>query len=84
MNEYQMNPLVTGTLQSWHYDFLNHVVWGYCYGDVKDRFNDGVYIHTSNLSMSRDKAKLLKEDDYVYTRNSIYRLGVKGVEQVNS
>lgn len=62
-----------GILEKWWYDHLNHVVWGFIYSDRKERFYDGTYIHTSNLSMPRDP-DLVKGQE-IKTRNSTYILG---------
>lgn len=58
---------ITGTLENWTYDYDNHVYWGNVYGDIRERFADGHWIHTSLV----DKV----EDDLVYTLNSTYKLG---------
>jgi hypothetical protein len=63
---------VTGRLENWWYDATNHVFWGYLYDDVKDRWRDGVHIHTSMCH-----APDAKEGDVIKTRNSTYLLGKK-------
>lgn len=69
-----MDKEVTGRLIDWEYDPINHVIWGHLVEDIRKRFRDGAKIHTSNLSVSRDKAKELKNGDLVKTRNSLYLL----------
>lgn len=67
---------VTGRLEKWWYDDLNHVFWGFCHEDIRGRFRDGAYIHTS-LCHNPDA----KSGDVIKTRNSTYLLGEKaGVE----
>ncbi len=68
---------ITGYLENWYYDEMNHVIWGHLVGDIRKRWHDGAYIHTSNLRLSKDKAKDLQDGDTVHTMNSIYILGSK-------
>jgi len=69
---------ITGTLENWWYDELNHVLWGHIFDDVRKRWPNGTRIHTSTLSLPKDRCK---EEDFlnslyqVQTRNSIYKLG---------
>lgn len=58
---------VTAKLEDWTYDKKRNIFWGHVYGDVRKRFDDGEYIHTSLV----DRV----EDNKVYTLNSIYELG---------
>jgi hypothetical protein len=59
---------------------MNHVIWDNVFGDIRGRFPDGTYIHTSNLSLNKDRCK---EEDFlnalaqVQTRNSVYKLGAR-------
>ena len=64
---------VTGRLENWWYDSLNHVFWGNIYEDVRGRWHDGQHIHTS-MCHNPDA----KEGDIIKTRNSRYLLGKKG------
>lgn len=68
---------ITGRLESWWYDELNHVLWGNLYEDTKGRWWDGAQIHTSVLSMPRNPD--LSEGMIIKTRNSTYLLGEKYV-----
>jgi len=72
----KLNSSVTGTLKDWVYDKFCNCVWGYIEGDVRDRFTDGTWIHTSDIPSTRQtRSFTAKEGDLIYTRNSIYRLG---------
>jgi hypothetical protein len=61
---------VTGRLEYWWYDEINHVFWGYLYDDIRKRWWDGVHIHTS-CCHNPDA----KEGDVIKTLNSTYLLG---------
>lgn len=65
---------VTGRLEHWWFDNLNHVFWGYIYEDARGRFYDGAYIHTS-MCHKPDAV----EGDIITTLNSTYLLGKKDV-----
>ena len=72
----KIDARVTGTLEHWWYDDLYNVVWGIINEDVKGRFVDGTQIHTSDIPKYRKSRKCdAKQGDYIYTLNSIYRLG---------
>ena len=64
----------TNLLKDWKILLLNGndvIIYGYIYNDIKKRFEDGTYIHTS---------KVLKADfvnGVVETRNSVYYLEIK-------
>ena len=60
----------TASIDNWSYDPVFNVIWGYIKGDVKKRFSDGTYIHTSNLMTSGPffKGKVVR------TLNSFYIL----------
>lgn len=72
---------ITGRLEGWWYDEKNHVLWGHIYEDTRKRWYEGAYIHTSNISISRDAAKALEEHSVVPTRNSTYKLGKPSVNE---
>jgi hypothetical protein len=50
-----MTQEITGTIENWWYDSMNHVIWDNVFGDIRGRFPDGTYIHTSNLSLNKDR-----------------------------
>jgi hypothetical protein len=64
----------TNLIKDWKILLLNGndvIIYGYIYNDIKKRFEDGTYIHTS---------KVLKADfvnGVVETRNSVYHLEKK-------
>lgn len=66
---------IIGRLENWVYYPGSHMICGNIYNDVKNRFDDGVYIHTSELRISKKAALELKAGDVVITRNSKYLLG---------
>ena len=71
--------ITTGRLENWMVDplFKDHpetILWGHVFDDVRKRFVDGEWIHTSGTA-NRD----FKEGDIVQTRNSVYILGRKGM-----
>jgi len=41
--------IVTAELRNWRDDQRNGVFWGNIYSDMKGRFGDGRYIHTSRV-----------------------------------
>lgn len=61
---------VTGRLESWYYDHALRVYYGHIYDDVKKRWWDGAFIHTSHCPYPNKK-----EGDIIETRNSTYLLG---------
>jgi hypothetical protein len=61
---------VTGRLENWWFDELNHVYWGNLYDDVRKRWADATFIHTSMCHFPN-----AKEGDIIKTRNSTYLLG---------
>lgn len=65
---------ITGKLEQWWYDPTNHVFWGFIKEDVKKRFKDDSFIHTSNIRNSRKACADMKEGDVVHTLNSHYLL----------
>lgn len=72
----KIDPRITGTLENWRYSTLDNIVWGNIDYDVKGRFPDGTYIHTSYLPKYENWEPFdCKQGDLIYTRNSIYRLG---------
>lgn len=65
---------VTGRLEDWTHDKEGfNVIWGHVYEDVRGRFRDGTWIHTSVLR--HPKIAVHKEGDIVRTLNSTYLLG---------
>jgi len=64
---------ITGTLQEWYLQTIGNaiIVWGFIYGDVKQRWCDGTYIHTSAVINTED----IKEGGIIRTLNSVYKLG---------
>lgn len=67
----KISKLVTGVIEQWI--FSEGMIFGRVFGDVKRRFPDGSYIHTSTVLESSTKE--LQEGSIVETLNSIYRLG---------
>jgi len=57
------------TLEHWLYS--NGMVWGQVFGDKKNRFPDGAWIHTSKVELPLS----LEKGELVRTRNSVYLLG---------
>jgi hypothetical protein len=70
-----INPELTGRLEAWSYDDLNHVIWGWIFDDKNKRFKDETYIHTSLLTVPEGTE--FKEGMEVPTLNSLYLLGKK-------
>jgi hypothetical protein len=64
---------ITGRLENWSYDNVNHVLWGNIFEDERGRFTDGGYIHTSNLRHPKNTE--FKSGMIVDTMNSKYLLG---------
>lgn len=66
-------PNITGTLENWSISLVNNiygpVYWGHIFGDIKGRFADGSFIHTSHV--------LKRKGKIIHTMNSVYRLGKK-------
>lgn len=60
----------TARLENWSYDASLNVFWGNIYDDVRERWWDGAYIHTSHCPEPD-----AKEGDVVVTLNSTYLLG---------
>lgn len=64
----------TNLLKDWNITLVNGkdvIICGFIYNDIKKRFEDSTYIHTS---------KVLKADfvnGIVETRNSVYHLAIK-------
>jgi hypothetical protein len=65
---------ITGRLENWVPQF--NILWGHVHDDVRKRFEDGTWIHTS--SIFNVNLKDLKEGDVVQTLNSSYLLGKRG------
>lgn len=61
---------LTGTLRNWSYtEYANgKIANGDLYGDAKQRWRDGTYIHTSLIMSGPD------ENGIIVTRNSVYKL----------
>lgn len=76
-DEAVLNTMLVGQLEEWQ--FSGGVVWGKIYGDRKNRFPDGSYIHTSLVLEC--STRQMKEGSIIETRNSIYRLGKPAVEE---
>lgn len=62
---------IVGELRNWRKQFCDpdgtHVVWGFIYGDTRNRFPDGHWIHTAKVDRI--------EGDLLFTiSGSIYRL----------
>lgn len=62
--------MTTATLEGWRYDPVHQVFWGYIYDDVRKRFRDGTYVHTSHCPIPD-----AKRGDTISTLNSTYLLG---------
>lgn len=69
---------VTGRLENWWYDSLNHVMWGNIYDDTRQRWWEGAHIHTSNLRHPKDTQ--WEKGMIINTLNSNYILGEKGLD----
>ena len=75
-----MNEEYDGVLTNWIIDPMGRgVLWGEIFGDKKERFNDGSWIHTSY--MEPDVISGAKEGIVVRTLNSAYLLGAPHCEQ---
>ena len=67
---------ITGRLEDWyayHYCGTHMVLWGRVFDDIKERFQDGLMIHTSAIEC--DDVSSFHEGDVVTTLNSTYLLG---------
>jgi len=66
----RQHPIV-GELRDWRKQFCGAdgtcVFWGFIYGDIRNRFPDGNWIHTS-------KVDRVEEDLVFTTSGSVYRL----------
>jgi len=65
---------VTGRIENWEFEQTigGGMVWGNIYDDVRGRFVDGLYIHTSTVvSPVTD----IVEGNIIITKNSRYLLG---------
>lgn len=65
-------------LKRWYYDPLFNVYWGFIYNDVKKRFRDGTWIHTSSIPDKKDRDKK-RGGVYIKTLNTTYILGPKRI-----
>ena len=65
--------MITGRLENWEIDPSLSIIWGHCYDDVRGRWEDGTWIHTSHVDKLYEMD--LKEGDKIVTRNSTYLLG---------
>jgi hypothetical protein len=66
-----MSDEITGTLKQAHWDvYGSQCVWGFLYGDVRDRWPDGTFIHTSRVV----GAKRGEKPEIIKTLNSTYRV----------
>jgi len=65
---------VTAELREAVWDPRYGVVWGACYGDVRRRFGQGAWIHTSMVDLAYEGL-----EDYVFvkTLNSLYKVKFK-------
>lgn len=74
---------ITARLENWTLDRDHYILWGNINEDIKDRWCDGTYIHTSGIMncVSSTENEILPDDLHegclVYTYNSIYLLGKK-------
>lgn len=66
---------VTGRLEYWLPDDRG-IIWGNLFDDVRKRWHDGQWIHTSLITSHPNHD--FKEGDIVTTLNSKYLLGKKG------
>ena len=75
-----MDEEITGRLENWYVDLRGStmIIWGQLYDDVRKRWRDGEYVHTSSAEI-----KEVKEGDIVHTRNSVYLLGVQSPHKVD-
>lgn len=69
-----MDKEITGRLEGWTYDPIFNIIWGFVYDDIRKRFRDETWIHTSNIV---SKSKKFRKGQKVKTLNSIYLLGKK-------
>jgi len=72
--------IVTGRLDGWFVSELATGIYrlnGYVSGDVRGRFSDGEFIHTSAVFQADQPSSELKEGDIVKTMYSSYKLGGK-------
>lgn len=60
---------ITGRLENWTIQKYpqGEIYWGNIYGDIKGRFADGDYIHTSLITK--------RDEQIIHTLNSTYELG---------
>lgn len=63
-------------LEDWVYDGFWKVYWGYIYNDVKGRFVDGTWIHTSSIPSEKHRNKK-RGGCCIQTLNNKYYLGKK-------
>lgn len=66
---------ITATLKSVQFNNEHQIYWGYIYGDTKNRFPDGTWVHTSMvLRVDRDEDGIPL---FCETLNSRYKLEMK-------
>lgn len=69
---------ITGRLEKWSVVQLDDkycMMFGELVDDVRKRWNDGVAIQTSVISLKRHPLDTFKEGAVINTRNSVYLLG---------
>ncbi len=69
---------IIGRLENWEIEKTRYgqIYWGNVYDDVRNRFYDGCYIHTSLVER--------REGQLIYTLNSVYELGKPSGEWPNA
>lgn len=60
-------------LEDWVYDPRYRCIWGFCYDDIKGRFRNGTWIHTSSIPNANPSEYV--EGFVVQTLNTKYLLG---------
>ena len=69
-----MNNEITARLENWH-AYFGQTLAGEIYDDVRNRWEDGTFIHTSYIEDNEyNKAE---EGVVIHTMNSVYLLGKK-------
>jgi hypothetical protein len=75
--------MATAKLDNWRVEELTtlpyFVIWGNVYEDERERFRDGLYMHTSGIPIT--ELSCLRKGYVVTTRNSTYELGEPYVDE---
>lgn len=76
---------IAGRLENWvvhhHPDVPEYIIWGHVYEVVNHELREGEWIHTSGILKSNYPVEDLKSGDTIQTRNSLYQLGKRLIDE---